>query len=116
MAKTSELEAAYQATTYRVFLPGGSCDLRVGQALRRARRVAGAGGGRVLRHRYGAQSGFRRQPMRHVTPNASRNSNAICWKATTNPTWRRTCRMLPMRRSRKAVLCPTWRRKTPCIG
>ena len=32
MAKTSELEAAYQATTYRVFLPGGSCDLRVGHA------------------------------------------------------------------------------------
>ncbi len=32
MAKTTELEAAYKATTYRVFLPGGSCDLRVGQA------------------------------------------------------------------------------------
>src|SRR5574343_1383779 len=32
MVKTSELEVAYQATTYRVFLPGGSCDLRVGQA------------------------------------------------------------------------------------
>lgn len=32
MAKTSELEAAYKATTYRVFLPGGICDLRVGQA------------------------------------------------------------------------------------
>jgi len=32
MAKTSELAAAYAATTYRVFLPGGSCDLRVGQA------------------------------------------------------------------------------------
>lgn len=32
MAKTSELEAAYKATTYRVFLPGGLCDLRVGQA------------------------------------------------------------------------------------
>jgi len=31
MAKTSELEAAYMATTYRVFLPGGSCDLRIGQ-------------------------------------------------------------------------------------
>ncbi|PKO48699.1 MAG: DUF3293 domain-containing protein [Betaproteobacteria bacterium HGW-Betaproteobacteria-4] len=31
MAKTSELEAAYKATTYRVFLPGGVCDLRVGQ-------------------------------------------------------------------------------------
>lgn len=30
MAKTSELEAAYRATTYRVFLPGGICDLRVG--------------------------------------------------------------------------------------
>src|SRR5574343_1071067 len=29
MAKTSELEAAYRATTYRVFLPGGMCDLRV---------------------------------------------------------------------------------------
>ena len=32
MAKTSELEAAYCATTYRVFLPGGMCDLRVGVA------------------------------------------------------------------------------------
>jgi hypothetical protein len=32
MAKTSELDAAYRATTYRVFLPGGGCDLRVGIA------------------------------------------------------------------------------------
>ncbi len=32
MAKTSELEAAYRATTYRVFLPGGLIDLRIGQA------------------------------------------------------------------------------------
>ena len=32
MAKTSELESAYRATTYRVFLPGGGCDLRVGVA------------------------------------------------------------------------------------
>ncbi len=32
MAKTTELEAAYRATTYRVFLPGGICDLRVGEA------------------------------------------------------------------------------------
>jgi hypothetical protein len=31
MAKTSELEAAYRATTYRAFLPGGICDLRVGE-------------------------------------------------------------------------------------
>lgn len=31
MAKTSELEALYGATTYRVFLPGGHCDLRIGQ-------------------------------------------------------------------------------------
>jgi Protein of unknown function (DUF3293) len=31
MAKTIELEAAYMATTYRVFLPGGLCDLRIGQ-------------------------------------------------------------------------------------
>lgn len=31
MAKTSELEAAYQATTYRVFLPSGICDLRIGE-------------------------------------------------------------------------------------
>lgn len=31
MAKTSELEAAYKATTYRVFLPAGICDLRVGE-------------------------------------------------------------------------------------
>ena len=32
MAKTSELEQAYRATTYRVFLPGGQCDLRIGEA------------------------------------------------------------------------------------
>ena len=31
MAKTNELEAAYRATTYRVFLPDGICDLRVGE-------------------------------------------------------------------------------------
>lgn len=31
MAKMSELEVAYCATTYRVFLPGGVMDLRVGQ-------------------------------------------------------------------------------------
>lgn len=31
MAKTSELEAAYKATTYRVFLPGGCCNLRIGE-------------------------------------------------------------------------------------
>ena len=29
MAKTSELEAAYRATTYQVFLPGGTCELRL---------------------------------------------------------------------------------------
>lgn len=32
MAKTSELEAAYRATTYRIFIPGGQADLRIGQA------------------------------------------------------------------------------------
>ena len=32
MAKTTELETAYRATTYRVFLPGGCCDLRIDQA------------------------------------------------------------------------------------
>lgn len=31
MAKTSELEAAYKATTYRVFLPSGMCELRIGE-------------------------------------------------------------------------------------
>lgn len=31
MVKTSELEAAYKATTYRVYLPGGTCQLRIGQ-------------------------------------------------------------------------------------
>ena len=29
MAKTTELEAAYRATTYRVFLPGGGCEFEV---------------------------------------------------------------------------------------
>ncbi|OMG55228.1 hypothetical protein BJN45_05415 [Azonexus hydrophilus] len=32
MAKTSELEAAYRATTYRVFLPGGQFELRIDSA------------------------------------------------------------------------------------
>ena len=32
MATRRELEAAYRATTYRVFLPGGGCDLRIGVA------------------------------------------------------------------------------------
>ena len=31
MAKTTELEAAYRATTYRVFLPAGLCELRLDQ-------------------------------------------------------------------------------------
>lgn len=30
--KTEALAAAYAATTYRVFLPGGTCDLRLGRA------------------------------------------------------------------------------------
>lgn len=30
--KTTELEAAYRATTYRAYLPGGHADLRIGQA------------------------------------------------------------------------------------
>jgi hypothetical protein len=38
MAKTSELEAAYKATTYRVFLPAGVCDLRVGESCEALRR------------------------------------------------------------------------------
>jgi len=29
--KTNELDAAYRATTYRVFLPGGQADLRIDQ-------------------------------------------------------------------------------------
>lgn len=29
MARTTELEKAYRATTYRVFLPGGGCELRL---------------------------------------------------------------------------------------
>jgi hypothetical protein len=32
MAKTTELEAAYRATSYRVFLPGGCCELHIDQA------------------------------------------------------------------------------------
>ena len=32
MAKTTEFGTAYRATTYRVFLPGGGCDLRLGMA------------------------------------------------------------------------------------
>lgn len=32
MPTKSELEIAYKATTYRVFLPGGICELRIGQA------------------------------------------------------------------------------------
>ncbi len=32
MAMTSDLNAVYRATTYRVFLPGGLCELRIGVA------------------------------------------------------------------------------------
>ncbi len=32
MAKTTELEQAYCASTYRVFLPAACCELRLGQA------------------------------------------------------------------------------------
>ena len=32
MAKTAELESAYRATTFRVYLPDGHCDLRPGTA------------------------------------------------------------------------------------
>jgi hypothetical protein len=45
MAKTTELEAAYRATAYRVFLPGGLCELRLDQAsenLRHWLEMAGA--------------------------------------------------------------------------
>ncbi|RIX42476.1 MAG: DUF3293 domain-containing protein [Rhodocyclales bacterium GT-UBC] len=31
MAKKNELEALFRATCYRVFLPGGHCDLRIGK-------------------------------------------------------------------------------------
>jgi len=51
MATRTELEAAYLATTYRVFLPGGVCDLRLGQAsdtLRCWLETAGAAGFAIL--------------------------------------------------------------------
>jgi hypothetical protein len=38
MAMMSELEAAYRATTYRVFLPGGALDLRIDLADERLRQ------------------------------------------------------------------------------
>lgn len=46
MAKTTELEALYKATTYRAFLPGGICELRIAQASEELRcwlETAGAG-------------------------------------------------------------------------
>lgn len=44
MVKTTELERAYRATTYRVFLPGGVCDLRIGQVSDTLRCWLEAGG------------------------------------------------------------------------
>lgn len=38
MAKTSELEALYRATTYRVFLPDTMCELRIDQPSEALRR------------------------------------------------------------------------------
>ena len=46
MVKTTELETAYGATTYRVYLPGGQCDLHPGVACESLRcwlETAGAG-------------------------------------------------------------------------
>lgn len=51
MAKTTELEAAYRSTTYRVFLPGGGCDLRLGvvsETLRCWLETAGAASFSIL--------------------------------------------------------------------
>lgn len=51
MVKTTELEALYKATTYRVFLPGGLCELRIGEAnedLRCWLETAGASGFAVI--------------------------------------------------------------------
>lgn len=47
MAKTNELEVAYRATTYRVFLPGGACELRIGEACPALQRWLAAEG---IRH------------------------------------------------------------------
>lgn len=44
MAKTTELEALYKATTYRVFLPGGICELRIGQPCEKLKSWLKAGG------------------------------------------------------------------------
>lgn len=44
MAKTTELEALYKATTYRVFLPGGMCELRIGQPCEKLKSWLKAGG------------------------------------------------------------------------
>jgi Protein of unknown function (DUF3293) len=61
MAKTTELEAAYRATTYRVFLPGGGCDLRAGVASETLRcwlETAGVGEFAILTaHNPGAERG-----------------------------------------------------------
>ena len=57
MAKKTELEAAFRATTYRVFLPGGSCDLRAGvasEALRCWLETAGVGEFAILTQRFPA--------------------------------------------------------------
>ena len=75
MAKTSELEAAYRATTYRVFLPGGGCDLRVGVASETLRcwlETAGA-------ERFAILTAY--NPGSHLAPdadNALRQSQLEC--------------------------------------
>jgi hypothetical protein len=75
MAKTTELEALYKATTYRVFLPGGICELRIGEAcevLRCWLETAGAANFAVITaHNPGAQSGT-------ATQNAEQQAQLEC--------------------------------------
>ena len=75
MVKKTELEAAFRATTYRVFLPGGSCDLRAGvasEALRCWLETAGVGEFAILTaHNPGAARGDEEE-------NAARQSQLEC--------------------------------------
>jgi hypothetical protein len=75
MTKTPELAQAYAATVYRVFLPGGSCDLRPGESSAMLRGWLADAGVREFAILTACNPGSRRLS---ATDNAERQARLEC--------------------------------------
>jgi hypothetical protein len=110
MAKTNELAVAelanaYRATTYRIFLPGGHCDLRIDQPSRQLAdwlKTAGYPGFAIIT---ACNPGGQRLAD---AENAERQSALECALLEGNyePYAAKTCLMRPIGRLRKVASSP----------